>query len=192
MSTLRGGMTTVRGGIAAVRGGITSVRGGITKARGGALVGTPSWLKGGYRGNVEMWCKERMELIRLTVEGKMDGVPELRKVMEDLDCDRMEEEMELLAKVRSGHWRIRERFRKGESEVRKVEREVRKYEMMSRRIESKVRRLQGYAGFIDGGWKDESVLWESVGGEPKMEEKEEKVKQEEERGDIREEVDMKT
>lgn len=128
---------------------------------------TPSWLKGTYRPQppsapqpttVESWCKDRIEAIKATVECKSDAVPELRKVMDDLDSTKVVDEIALISSIRKDCWKARERQRKAVLELRRAEREVQRINSHSAHINGKIARLQCYARFIEGGWKDESTL----------------------------------
>lgn len=130
---------------------------------------TPSWLKGGYQHRqtapavpqpttVESWCKDRIENITATVEGRSDAVPELRKVMDDLDYAKVEDEVALIGSVRKEYWKARERQRKALVDLDRAEREVQRISSHSAHIDGKIARLRGYARFIEGGWKDESEL----------------------------------
>lgn len=136
---------------------------------------TPSWLKGSYRPQsvsavpqpttVENWCTERLEAIKTTVEGKSNAVPELRKVMEDLDSAKVLDEITLVGTIRKDYWKARERQRKAAAELKRTEREVQRIEMHSAHIDGKINRLRSYARFIEGGWKDESTLESTTGND---------------------------
>lgn len=128
---------------------------------------TPSWLKGTYRPQppstpqpttVESWCKDRIEAIKATVECKSDAVPELRKVMDDLDSTKVVDEIALISNIRKDCWKARERQRKAVLELRRAEREVQRISSHSAHINGKIARLRCYARFIEGGWKDESAF----------------------------------
>lgn len=136
---------------------------------------TPSWLKGSYRPQsvasvpqpttVENWCAERLEAIKSTVEGKSNAVPELRKVMEDLDSVKVLDEITLVGNIRKDYWKARERQRKAAADLKRAEREVQRIEMHSAHIDGKINRLRSYARFIEGGWKDESTLESKTGND---------------------------
>lgn len=130
---------------------------------------TPSWLKGGYQHRqptptvtqpttVESWCKDRLENIKATVEGRSDTVPELRKVMDDLDYVKVGDEIALIGSIRKEYWKAKERQRKALMDLHRAEREVQRINSHSAHINGKIARLRGYARFIEGGWKDESEL----------------------------------
>ncbi|CAN8075263.1 unnamed protein product [Agarophyton chilense] len=133
---------------------------------------TPSWLKGTYKpqppsaaplSTVEQWCEHRISAIKATVddtqtEGNVDDIPELRKVMTDLDSKSIPDEIQVLQGLRKDYWRAVERQKKAMSELRKAEREVMRIEPPAMHIESKISRLRRYAKFIESGWMDEDVL----------------------------------
>lgn len=101
----------------------------------------------------------------MTVDGKSDAVPELKKVMEDLDTEKVGDEIALIATIRKDYWKSREKQRKMVAELKRWEREVQRIEMHSAHIDGKISRLRSYARFIDGGWKDESALERKDSGE---------------------------
>lgn len=148
----------------------TSVKPAVTPIPLSASVSgaqTPSWLKGTYRpqppppatqpDTIETWCKERLEAIKATVESKSDAVPELRKVMDDLDSTKVADEIALISSIRKEYWKARERQRKASGELRRAEREVQRIDMHSAHIDSKIARLRSYARFIEGGWVEDPV-----------------------------------
>ncbi|KAI0565035.1 hypothetical protein FGB62_22g538 [Gracilaria domingensis] len=133
---------------------------------------TPSWLKGTYKpqppsstalSTVEQWCEHRVSAIKATVEdtvteGNTDEIPELRKVMMDLDSKSVPNEIQALRSLRKDYWRAVDRQKKALAELRKAEREVMRIEPPAMHIESKISRLRRYAKFIESGWMDENVL----------------------------------
>eukprot|EP00178_Gracilaria_changii_P014077 TRINITY_DN3994_c0_g1_i1.p2 TRINITY_DN3994_c0_g1~~TRINITY_DN3994_c0_g1_i1.p2 ORF type:complete len:295 (-),score=46.55 TRINITY_DN3994_c0_g1_i1:1466-2350(-) len=133
---------------------------------------TPSWLKGTYKpqppsatplSTVEQWCEHRINAIKATVEdtaseGNDDDIPELRKVMTDLDSKSVPNEIEVIRSLRKDYWRAVERQKKAMNELRKAEREVMRIDPPATHIESKISRLRRYAKFIESGWIDEDVL----------------------------------
>lgn len=145
--------------------------------------GTPSWLKGGYRTpkhnlqgstthgggvgstksnaeqTVEAWCKARLEAIRDTVDGG-DAIPELKKVMQDLEFEKIEIEADIARKARRERWRADQALSKSENEHHAVLRPLRKIDYASQHVESKLERLKSYSLFIDNNWKDESEVVE--------------------------------
>ena len=127
---------------------------------------TPSWLKGAYRAasqpasappptTTESWCKQRLDAIKATVEGG-DSVPELRKVMDNLEYSKIDREIETVRKIRREFWLMRERQQKAAAELRRAEREVHKYDAQASHTHGKVARLRSYEKFIEAGWVDEN------------------------------------
>lgn len=139
-----------------------------------AGAGTPSWLKGTYRPQppppppvltgaaaIELWCKERIDLIKATIEGKSDGIRELKKVITDLDRSAIPEEMSLISSIRKEFWNARERQRKAASDLSRAECEIHRIDLQAAQVDGKINRLKSYVKFIEGGWSDDSVLMTS-------------------------------
>ena len=133
---------------------------------------TPSWLKGNYTYRpqsspisssspsmltVEDYCKTRIRDIKQTIEGENDTVPELRKVMIDLESSKICDEINLISSIRKEFWQTRKRQRKAAAELRKIEREIRRINIHSDHINGKINRLRAYAKFIESGWQDEQL-----------------------------------
>ncbi len=102
---------------------------------------------------VDSWCQARLEAIRATVDGA-DTIPELRKVMDDLEYEKIEIELDIARKARRERWHASERFRKTDIEAHATERPMRKIDIAAEHIESKLARLQSYSLFIDNNWTD--------------------------------------
>lgn len=133
--------------------------------------GTPSWLKGTYRPQppppppartaaaaVDHWCKERIDNIKATIEGKSDALRDLKKVMADLEYAAIQDEIALISSIRQDFWKARERQRKASADLLKAEAEIHRIDLHAAQIDGKINRLKSYVKFIEGGWTDEGVL----------------------------------
>lgn len=112
---------------------------------------------------VDQWCAERIDAIKATVDGKGEGLPELRRVMEVLDSAKVADEIAVISNIRKEYWKTRERQRKAVMELRRAEREVQRIGLPASQIESKINRLSRYARFIESGWQDGQLLDVSEG-----------------------------
>ena len=104
---------------------------------------------------VDSWCKERIETITATMDRFSDSVAELRKVMEDLDCAKVADEIAVVGSIWKEIWNVRERHRKMVGELHSAEREGCRTENHAAHMDGKIARLRGYARCIERGWMEE-------------------------------------
>lgn len=106
-----------------------------------------------------------MEAIKATIEGKGDGLRDLKKLMVDLDYESVADEITMLASIRKEFWKVRDRQRKAAAELCRAERAVDRIDLHAAQIDGKINRLKGYVRFIEGGWLDETLLTTSCKAE---------------------------
>jgi len=124
-------------------------------------------------GSIQAYCKDRLDTICAVVDSTCttDAIPELRKVMENLEYSKIDIENEIANKARQERIRAYRRIEKSRRELRKAERHLLNVDLQAQHIESKIRRLSEYSAFIENKWRDADDSNNSSDGRDKKEKK---------------------